>query len=518
MRRAPLLAALAIAAVFGQACAGAATNAPGGNGGGPVPPIEDHHQPTYPPIQPREPQSTPYDGVTFEDPGVNPPVDPGEDRASTFALDVDTASYTVVRRFVRDGNRPDPASIRVEEFVNYFDQGYPAPEEGTFGITVDGSPTPFLNKGEVLMRVGIKARDVGRRERPPAALTFVVDVSGSMAREDRLELVKQALRLLVDGLRARDTVAIVVFGSEARVVLRPTTARDRELIFAAIDRLQPEGSTNAEAGLRLGYQLARDNLLEGGINRVVLASDGVANVGLTDPDEILGSVKSDAAAGIQLVSVGVGMGNYNDALMERLADQGDGFYAYVDAIDEARRLFVEDLTSTIDSVALDAKVQVEFDPAMVESYRLIGFENRAVADEDFRNGRVNAGAIGAGHEVTALYALRLARDGDEPGVGDGRIATVNLRWTDPDTNRASEIAHDVEIGDLAGRFLDSDPHFKLDALVAATAETLRGSPWIEGYRLRDVAEIGHQLSSVLPQTDQVHDFLDLVDEAARLDR
>ena len=342
-------------------------------------------------------------------------------------------------------------------------------------------------------------------------------MSAVAAREDRLELVKQALRLLVDQLRPKDTVAVVVFGSEARVVLRPTTARDRELILSAIDRLQPEGSTNAEAGLRLGYQVARENLIEGGINRVVLASDGVANVGLTDPDEILGAIRSDARSGIQLVSVGVGMGNYNDALMERLADQGDGFYAYVDTIDEARRLFVDDLTSTIDSVALDAKVQVEFDPGAVSSYRLIGFENRAIADQDFRNGRVNAGAIGAGHEVTALYTLRLAKDGDEPGVGDGRIATINLRWSDPDTNRASEIARDVDLRDLSARFIDTDSHFKLDAFVAATAETLRGSPWIEGYGLRDLAEAADELAPLLPQTDQVHDFLDLVQEAARLD-
>jgi Ca-activated chloride channel family protein len=511
MRRPPPLALLATVVVLAAGCASASS--PGGYQG--TKPIEDHHQPTPRPIAPA---STPYGGVTFQDPGVNPPVDPTRDRQSTFAMDVDTASYTVVRRFVQDGNRPDPASVRVEEFVNYFDQGYPTPEEGTFGVVADGGPTPFLPKGEILMRVGIKAREVTRRERPAAALTFVIDVSGSMAREDRLELVKQSLRLLVDGLRPRDTVAVVVFGDEARVVLRPTSKADKELIFAAIDALRPEGSTNAEAGLRLGYEVARAHLIEGGINRVVLASDGVANVGLTDPDAILAAIRSDAATGIQLVSVGVGMGNYNDALMERLADQGDGFYAYVDTIDEAHRLFVDQLTSTLDTVALDAKVQVDFDPTAVASYRLIGFENRALNDQDFRNGRVNAGAIGAGHAVTALYALRLSGDIEERSSKLDRIATVSIRWTDPETSRASEQARDVSLTDLSPSFLATDPHFKLDAIVAATAETLRGSPWIEGYRVRDVSQIADQLSSELPNTDEVHGFLDLLHQASSIKR
>src|SRR4051812_23920599 len=201
MRRPPPLALLAATVILAAGCSSSATQGPyQGNK-----PVEDHHLPTPPPLQPA---GTPYGGVTFQDPGINPPIDPSRDRESTFAMDVDTASYTVVRRFVQDGNRPDPASVRVEEFVNYFDQGYPTPEEGTFGIVADGGPNPFLPKGEVLMRVGIKAREVARRERPPAALTFVIDVSGSMAREERLELVKQSLALLVEGLRPHDTVAV----------------------------------------------------------------------------------------------------------------------------------------------------------------------------------------------------------------------------------------------------------------------------------------------------------------------
>ena len=511
MRRTPSAVLLLTVLLAASACSSSAT--PGPQGGGPA--IGQYHQPTPPPIQrtqPPAPGSTPYDGVTFQDPGVNPYVDPTRDRVSTFALDVDTASYTVARRFVTDGHMPDPASVRPEEFVNYFAQGYAPPEDGAFAITGDGGPTPFLPADELLLRIGIKARTVADRQRPAASLTFVIDVSGSMAREDRLDLVKQSLRLLVDELGERDSVAVVVFGSDARIVLDPTPGSDRARILSAIDRLVPEGSTNAEAGLRLGYEVADRHLLEDGINRVVLASDGVANVGLTDPQSILSRIKADASAGIQLVTVGVGMGNYNDVLLEQLADQGDGFYAYVDTLEEARRLFVDDLTSTLDTIALDAKAQIDFDPAVVDWYRLIGFENRTVADNQFRDNSVAAGAIGAGHEVTALYAIRLTSD-----VRDSdRIGTVTLRWTDPTTRRASETSHDVNGRDLSGSFASTDEHFKLDAVVAATAETFRGSPWIDGYRISDVAQVADRFSEQLPQTQQVRDFLDLLQQAARL--
>ena len=352
-------------------------------------------------------------------------------------MDVDTASYTIAQRYVADGNIPDPASIRVEEWVNAFDQGYPAPEDATFAVTVDGAPTPFANQGHVLLRIGIKARESTEKTRPNAALTFVIDTSGSMGTGGRLELVKDSLRKLVHGLGQGDSIAVVTFGDDARVVLPPTRATDEKTILAAIDALEPGGSTNLEAGLRLGYSLAREaHLGDGGIDRVILASDGVANVGLTDATGILGQIRDDAATGIELVSVGVGMGNYNDALLEQLADQGDGFYAYVNDLAEARRLFTEDLTGTLQSVALDAKVQVAFDPEAVATYRLIGYENRAVPDGQFRDPSVDAGAIGAGHSVTALYDLTLN------GVPsrDAKLGTVRLRWTEPGASQESSLA------------------------------------------------------------------------------
>jgi Ca-activated chloride channel homolog len=521
--RKPLLSLVLVAVVFGACGSAGSTSRPYAT----QPP--GYHQPTAAPAYgaptappyrapttapTAAPTAPPYGGVTFQSPGVNPSIDPIRDNRSTFGLDVDTASYTVARRYIADGNLPDPASVRVEEYVNFFDQGYVAPEQGTFAIYCDGGPSPFLAEDEVLLRIGIKAREVARRERADAALTFVIDVSGSMARENRLELVKDSLKLLVSRLRASDSVAIVVFGTDARVALRPTSARDQGEIIAVVESLQPGGSTNAEAGLRLGYEMARAQLREGGINRVVLASDGVANVGLTDAESILRQIRDDAQAGIQLVTVGVGMGNYNDALLEQLADQGDGFYAYIDTIDEAERLFVEGLTATLQSVALDARVQVEFDPAVVESYRLIGFENRAINDKDFRSSRVEAGAIGSGHSVTALYALRLSRESSDRD----RIGTISLRWIDPDSNQASEVTRDVRVSELANSFRGTAPEFQLDALVAATAERFRGSTYGREYDLHDIVAVARDESTNLPHTQDVSEFLDLLDAAARIEQ
>ncbi|HEX2141265.1 MAG TPA: von Willebrand factor type A domain-containing protein, partial [Candidatus Limnocylindria bacterium] len=382
------------------------------------------------------PNDEPYPDVFFDNPGVNPFVDTEDDALSTFALEVDTGSYTVARRFLTDGNLPDKDAIRVEEFVNYFPTGVPAPDGEAFAIHADAAVTPFVqNDRYQVARVVIRSREMAPETRPDAALTFVIDVSGSMEMENRLELVKQSLRLLVTQLRLSDTVAIVVYGSDARVVLQPTPLSEVETVQAAIDALHPEGATNAEAGLVLGYQLARAAFRPGGVNRVILASDGVANVGNTGPDSILAQIRGEAAGGIQLATLGFGMGNYNDVLMEQLADDGDGFYAYVDTIDEAERLFVDELTTTLVTVALDAKVQVSWDQAAVERWRLIGFENRAVADDQFRDDRVEAGAIGPGHEVTALYELKLT----DEAASTTSLGTVGLRWTDPDSGEAVEM-------------------------------------------------------------------------------
>jgi Ca-activated chloride channel homolog len=499
--RPPNLAAPATAAP-------AATTAPQWHGATPYP-----WQTTYP-WQTPYPESTPapvqypYPPVTFPSLGTNPYVDTTRDTLSTFGLDVDTASYTVARNYVAQGLRPDSNSVRPEEWINYFDQGYQPPETGAFAIHADGGPTPFLSSNEVLVRVGVKAYSVSSARRPAAALTFVIDVSGSMEGDGRLELVKQSLALLVEQLRSDDRVAIVAFSTSARVVLMPTPGDQHDRILASLAQLSPEDSTNAEAGLRLGYQLAREQFVQNGINRVVMATDGVANVGNSDAATILRNAGADSSSRIQLVAVGVGMGNYNDALLEDLADKGAGFYAYVDTVDEARRVFVERLTETIDTVALDAKAQIEFNVATVAGWRQIGYEDRQVPDSQFRSPTAKGGAIGAGHQVTALYAVILRpREGQ-----DDRLGTVTLRWTDPTTGRATEIAQDIDQRDISSSFGSTDPHFKLDSLVAATAEVLRGSPWIPGYQIRDLKSAAQVIRGALPETAEVDDFLQMLDQ------
>ena len=304
----------------------------------------------------------PYDTTFFQHSGVNPFIDTEDDHLSTFAVDVDTASFTVARRFIQDGHIPDPESIRVEEFVNFFDQGYARPVNEVFAIHMEGAPSPFGQDNHWLLRVGLQGKSVSHEERKDATLIFAIDVSGSMAREDRLELVKRSLRLLVNELRPTDEVGIVVYGSQGRVLLKPTSGENRRDIMRAIDQLSPGGSTYVEQGLVLAYEMAAREVRPGRITQVILLSDGVGNVGETGADGILRKIRNYVDQGVTLTTVGVGMGNYNDILMERLANDGDGAYYYIDTLSEARRIFVDELTSTIQVIARDAKVQVDFNP------------------------------------------------------------------------------------------------------------------------------------------------------------
>ncbi len=459
------------------------------------------------------PNDEPYDSTFFDNYGVNPRIDTEDDALSTFAVDVDTGSYTIGRRFLEDGYLPDKDSVRVEEYVNYFDQGYASPDDAAFAIHIDGGPTPFSeNDRYQTLRIGLQSFTPNDDTRPPANLTFVIDVSGSMAREDRLGLVKESLGLLVDSLNPDDQVSIVVYGSDADVILEPTAVEDQRAISRAIDRLEPSGSTNAAEGLELGYQMARRAYSPNAINRVILASDGVANVDVTSSDGILTLIGDEARKGVQLLTVGFGMGNYNDVLMEQLADDGDGFYAYVDTVREAERLFVHDLTGTLVTVAKDAKVQVEFNPETVERWRLVGFENRQVADEDFRNDDIDAGEIGAGHSVTALYEIKLA-DG---AVRTADLATVFLRWEDPDTRVVEELSQEIVVDDLANSYEESSAHFQLATTVAAYAEVLRESYWADAVDLDRVAEEAGRLARALRSDERVVEFAELVDKAADL--
>ena len=389
------------------------------------------------------PNSAAYPDVFYKNHGTNPFIDTEDDNFSTFAMDVDTASYAVMRRCLRDGHLPPTDAVRVEEFINAFDYNYTLPKDDAFAVLMEGAPSKFgEGKRLQLLRVGIQGRVIPDTDRKDAILTFVVDVSGSMNMENRLGLVKRALTLLVDQLRPTDKVGIVVYGSDARVVLKHTGIDNREYIIDAINQLHTEGATNAEAGLRMGYKLALKNSKSDCINRVILCSDGVANVGNTGPDVILNTIGNYVKEGVTLTTVGFGMGNYNDVLMEQLANKGNGSYAYVDTFKEAKRVFVENLTGTLQVIAKDAKIQVEFNPDTVSRFRLLGYENRALAHEDFRKDDVDAGEVGSGHSVTALYEIKLHED------AVGQLATVFIRHENPDTQKVTEVNETISTDHL----------------------------------------------------------------------
>ncbi len=462
----------------------------------------------------REPLEQPAGDMFFRPTGVNPFVDSAEDRLSTFALDVDTGSYTLARSYLDRGALPPAEAIRVEEFVNAQSYDDRAPRRGDFTLVAEGAPSPFAPAGSYrLLRFAVKAREIDARDRQPANLVFVVDVSGSMNRENRLGLVKRALGLLLDELHHDDRVALVVFGSRGRVLLRPT--RDLEAIREAIDQLRPEGSTNAEEGLRLGYDVADGAYRAGAINRIVLCSDGVANVGATGPESILARIGAEARRGIELTTVGFGMGNYNDALMEQLADQGDGSYHYVDSLDEARKVFVDELTGTLQTIAKDAKVQVEFDPEVVDRWRLLGYENRDVADRDFRNDRVDAGEVGAGHSATALYEVRLAQGTRGVRRGD-RLATLRLRWKSAAAGRVQEAALELRVGDLEDSFRSASDNLRRAAIAAELAEMLKHSFYAQDGSWRALAAEAHRLARDTRTDESTQALIATIDRAARL--
>ena len=452
-----------------------------------------------------------FEDNRFEDYGYRDFIDADDDPLSTFALDVDTGSYSIARRWIEEGSLPPRESVRPEEYVNAFDYRYDTPRRG-LEISVDGGPSPF-DDDNVLVRVGVQGEIVDAEDRGDAALTFVIDTSGSMDRDDRLGLVKESLEILVEELEEDDTVAIVTYSDSSGVVLEPTPVSERDAILDAIDGLGPGGSTNLEAGLRTGYDLAREAFDDGGINRVVLASDGVANVGMTDPDALAAMIREDADRGIDLVTVGFGMGNFSDVTMEQLADNGDGFYAYVDTEDEAERLFEDELTSTLLTVAKDAKIQVEFDPDVVQSYRLIGFENRGVLDSDFRNDDVDAGELGAGHQVTAIYEVELERGVDLDDRDE--IGEVFLRWEDPETGEVSEIDEDIDLRDVEPNWGDTDIDFQLATTVATLAEKLRDNPFADDVDLDAVVEELDRLADEY-DTAEVDELADLAERAAEL--
>ncbi|NNJ27368.1 hypothetical protein LzC2_34700 [Planctomycetes bacterium LzC2] len=425
---------------------------------------------------------------------------------STFAVDVDTASYANVRRFLTSGQFPPPGAVRIEELVNYFNYDYAPPSESAGDPNGEGEgeePRPFAVHAEVatcpwapehrLVRIGLKGREMETDARPLCNLVFLLDVSGSMNSPDKLGLVKEAMTLLTQQLGENDKVSIVVYAGASGLALPPTGGDDPNKIIAALDNLAAGGSTNGGAGIELAYSTAMENFIKGGVNRVILCTDGDFNVGVSDDSSLVSLIEEKAKSGVALSVLGFGTGNYQDAKMEQLADKGDGNYGYIDDIREAKKMLVEQLTGTLVTIAKDVKIQVEFNPAAVRSYRLIGYENRKMAAEDFRDDQKDAGEIGAGHTVTALYeVVPTSEDEPDPDVPDlkyqtegaptdaaatsGELLTVALRYKAPDATKADPATEfSVPVPDAMTTFDEASQDYRFAASVAAFGMLLRGS-------------------------------------------
>jgi Ca-activated chloride channel family protein len=411
----------------------------------------------------------------------NPIRSVAETPVSTFSVDVDTGSYANVRRFLNQGSLPPEGAVRLEEMVNYFPYDYALPTDGSpFGVTTEVAPSPW-NPHTRLLRIGIKASDRAVADLAPANLVFLVDVSGSMSRREGLPLVKSTLKLLVDQLRDQDRVSLVVYSGESRVVLKPTSGRDKTTIRNAIDQLTAGGSTAGASGIEMAYQMAREGFIDKGINRILLATDGDFNVGVSDFDSLKQMAVDQRKSGVSLTTLGFGVDNYNEHLMEQLADAGDGNYAYIDNLREARKVLVDQLSSTLAVVARDVKLQVEFNPAQVSEYRLLGYENRALKREDFNNDKVDAGEIGAGHTVTALYEI--VPKGEQgwleplryasPPNADGKsseFAMLRVRYKPAEGGNSRLIEHPISSAQNAKPSDD----LRFSAAVAAFAQQLKG--------------------------------------------
>lgn len=441
----------------------------------------------------------------------NPFVAAAAEPFSTFAMDVDTASYTLTRQAIRSGAMPDPERVRTEEIVNAFDYGDTAPERAVFRVYQDGAQSPF-GAGYHLLRIGVKGRRLGREEQRPAMLTFVVDISGSMAQPDRIGLARLALTSLLDQLAERDRIQIIAYSDHARLVLEPVAASEKAQVLAAFERLQCNGSTNLEEGLRQAYEQAARGFVPGAENRVILISDGVANLGAGSAREILDKVSAYRKQGITCSVFGVGAGTYNDRMLEELANKGDGVYRFLDSADEVRTAFVDDLAATLNTIAKDAKIQVEWNPAVVRQYRQLGYENRALRKEQFRDDAVDAGEVGSGQSVTALYELELAPD----VVAESRLGTVRVRYQRTDTGKVEEIEAPLVAASVLHPAHAADMHFRVAACAAEFAELLRGSPHAAGGRFQDVADCLRPAALELSLDTRVKELLDLITAAAAI--
>jgi Ca-activated chloride channel family protein len=488
------------------------------------------------------------DGAYFGASGAGGPVAPGTEQydrivehpfrsvlrqpLSTFSIDVDTASYANVRRFLRQGSLPPADAVRIEEMVNYFRYHYPQPEgDDPFSLNLEVAQCPW-NEGHRLVRIGLRGREIDRKQRGPSSLVFLLDVSGSMDEPDKLPLVKKAMKMLVQELTEDDRVAIVTYASTTGVRLESTNGSQKEKILQCIESLTAGGSTNGAAGIQLAYELAARHFLPKGTNRIILATDGDLNVGITSDEELVRLIRDKAKTGVMLTVLGVGTGNLKDSKLEKLADKGNGVYAYLDSEREARRVLVEQIAGSLVTIAKDVKIQVEFNPAEVQSYRLVGYENRRLAARDFDNDKKDAGDIGAGHTVTALYEIvpgparpeaadeKLALKYQRPAKGElaeaassGELLTLRLRFKRPGEDQSTLCERVLK--DNRKRFAQASTDFQFAAAAASFGMLLRGSPYRGNMTFKAVEEIA---ASSLGDDPGGHraELLDLVRRAEQL--
>jgi Ca-activated chloride channel family protein len=464
-----------------------------------------------PEIEPEDAPVPPPGEVT-----VNPFVMAAKDRFSTFALDTDTASYSMARNeILNNGFLPAPHTVRVEEFVNSFDYNYPRRGTRTFSIHAEGAPSPF-RPGLALLKIGVRGKVIGRDGLRPSHLVFVVDASGSMGKPDRMPLVQLSLGVLTEQLQPGDLVSIVAYGSTPALVAEAVPVSEKTRILQAVEGLQCTGSTNLFDGLELGYRVAARYFLPQGNNRIILCSDGVANVGETEAQGMLRRVDAYRAQGISLTAAGFGAGVYNDSLLETLANKGDGNYVFIDSEAEARRVFETAMAGTLQMIAKDAKIQVEFNPERVRRYRLLGYENRDIADKDFRNDAIDAGEVGSGQSATALYELELIGDPRDPDLPDP--GTVYVRYRDLETDKVEEISTRILNSAIRPREPETDPRYFLAACAAELAEVLRGSPYAAESSPSTVAQVADRVAAGLPLDPRVQEFLQVVTAAEGLPR
>jgi len=458
--------------------------------------------------------SGPFSTATYDHIEENPFLDAKSNPLSTFSIDVDTASYSNVRRFINEGALPPKDAVRIEELINYFTYDYPQPnDDKPFSVQADVAGCPW-EASHRLVRIGLRGKEIAADKRGASNLVFLLDVSGSMMPPERLPLVKQAMRLLVEKLTENDRVAIVVYAGNSGMVLPSTSGDHKERILDALENLKAGGSTNGAEGIQLAYSVAQKNFIKGGVNRVILATDGDFNVGVTSQGDLIRLIQEKAKDGVFLSVLGVGTDNLKDSTMQKLADKGNGNYAYLDSLDEARKVLVQQMNGTLVTIAKDVKIQVEFNPARVQSYRLIGYEKRMLRKEDFNNDKVDAGEIGAGHTVTALYEVvpagaavdpaasvppldRLKYGAKEPEATNGSAAsdnaemmTVKLRYKRPDSDKSELLEHVVT--DSGTGFAKASPDFKFAAAVAEFGMLLRDSEHKGNVSLGAVLELAQE--------------------------